>query len=74
MMHPRVKDYLATIATDVYHAGVLLEQVEEIQKPLNVPEDLQCQLRLLHVGLDIAYNAIENPAIGEIIKDDDRPF
>ena len=68
MTHPRVKDYLATIATDVYHAGVLLEQVEELQREprQESSEDFKQQLRLLHIGLDLAYHAIENPAIGEI--------
>lgn len=69
-MHPLVKDHLAAIAVQVYSSCRLLENIE----PLEAPEEVKGQLRLLHVGLDLAYSAIENPVIEELIKGDDRPF
>ena len=69
-MHPLVKDHLAVIATQVYSSCQLLERIELLE----APEDVRSQIRLLHVGLDLAYSAIEHPAIDELIKGDDRPF
>lgn len=69
-MHPLVKDHLAAIATKIYSSCQLLERIELLE----APEDVRIQIRLLHVGLDLAYSAIEHPAIGELIKGDDRPF
>jgi hypothetical protein len=70
MTHPLVKDHLAAIATKIYSSCQLLERIE----PLEASDEVMGQLRLLHVGLDLAYSAIEHPAIGELIKGDDRPF
>jgi hypothetical protein len=70
MTHPLVKDHLALIATQVYSSCRLLEKIE----PLEAPEDVRTQIRLLHVGLDLAYSAIEHPTINELIEGDDRPF
>lgn len=74
-MHPLVKNNLAAIATQVYSSCKLLESIELLDAPEDeLPKDVRSQIRLLHVGLDLAYNAIEHPAIDELIKGDDRPF
>ena len=70
MTHPLVKDHLAAIATKIYSSCQMLERIEHLE----AREDVRSQIRLLHVGLDLAYSAIEHPAIEGLIKGDDRPF
>ncbi|HEY9823825.1 MAG TPA: hypothetical protein V6D19_00130 [Stenomitos sp.] len=69
MTHPIIKGHLSVIANYLFSSITLLEQVEELEA-----QELAAELRLLHVGLDLAYSALENGAIADLITGEDRPF
>lgn len=69
MTDPRIKGHLAVIANCLFSSITLLEQVENLDV-----QELAEELRLLHVGLDLAYSALEKGAIAKLIEGDERPF
>jgi hypothetical protein len=66
MSNLNFRELLTNLANNIYIGCNLLELLESSSSAL--PDPVKCKLSLVHVGLDMACNAIESREIQDIIE------